>query len=622
MIRFLLFALLSAALFSVAGEPVFLEPGTPLFRTPEINSAPAAIVPDPGMQVEKIGEKLYHIHRNALAHRLRMEEYRLNPQTTIWGCRMMGTEQENGRFVRYFPLRDPLRMTVGTLLVLAAMVCAQQTFRRRNFYLPAIAILLFQWGLMLYISGCVPTLFSHPVDEDQYFRIALDLSHGRLSGVQWNYTVGLPLMYQPFIFFTGAKCFYDIEMPYVIFNAFFLGAFALVLLYFILRKLTGSTGKSLGAVFLFQLLAVFYQYQDQWYDSIEKWGGNIYKSYFAFPTLDFSYNLYTKYTILHYNALSDTLSTVCVLGCIALLLYRKRTLLTLALMSLLFGYACIVRLNNIWFAPLLAFLLFLNFRDRLRSPGFFFRFLGTGAVCFLAVFSLQLVVNRIQFGDFLRFPYYLHAKEVYEGFRWSVFPHGLRFIFSTQYAYFALGLTGLWLIRDRTLRTVLGLWIFPLLFFFAGYPQIGNNVSRFLLTVLMVLPGCVFCSEVFDKASPQQRIAAGAAVFLPLIAAAPSNYTFSRLLQWELQRFENGFLIANGLTVAAALASCALVAVFLRNDRRMLLFAGVFLLLFLSGIWQLLCVSAMVLAGRMGYDLFLLFKSWIQEKKRPERNCV
>ncbi len=617
--RFVLLFLLFAGVLLPAGEQVFLEPGTPLFRSPEIVSAPAALVPDPGMQVEKIGEKIIHIHRNALAHRLRMEQYRLNPQTTVWGTRMMGTEQENGRFVRYFPLRDPFRMVVGTLLVLAALVCGHQGFRRKNLYLPALAILLLQWGMMLYLTGCVPTLYSHPVDENSYFRIARDLAHGSVSGHQWNYTIGLPLMYLPFIWLTGTETFYGLEVPYVIFNAWVLGPLCLVLVYFILRKLTGSSGKAFGAVVLFQLMAVFYQYQDQWYDTIEKWSGNIYKSYFAFPTLDFSYNLYTKYTILHYNALSDTLSTCCILGCIALLLYRKRNWGTLVLLALLFGYACLVRLNNVCFVPLLVYLLCRKYRGRLFSPGYFCRFVGVGAVCFFAVFSLQLIVNRIQFGDFLRFPYYLHAKEVYEGFRWSVFPHGLRFIFSTQYAYFALGLTGLWMIRDRNIRTVLGLWILPLLFFFAGYPQIGNNVSRFLLTALMVLPGCVFCSEVFDRAAGKEKLAAGGAILLPLLAAAPSNYTFSQLLQWELQRFENGFWIANGLTAAAALISCILAGVFLRRDRRMLLFTGVFLVLFLSGCWQLLCAGAMLLVGRLMYDLFILFKTWVREKPVSEK---
>ena len=53
--RFVLFFLLFAGVLLPAGEQVFLEPGPPLFRSPEIVSAPAALVPDPGMQVEKIG---------------------------------------------------------------------------------------------------------------------------------------------------------------------------------------------------------------------------------------------------------------------------------------------------------------------------------------------------------------------------------------------------------------------------------------------------------------------------------------------------------------------------------------------------------------------------------------
>lgn len=615
--RFFLFFLLT---FSTvfAGERIFLDPGTPLFRGPEITASPVAIVPDPGMAVEKIGEQVYHIHRNALAHRLILEKYRLNPQTVVWGTRMMGTELDNGRFVRYFPLKSPLRMALGTVLVLASLICGCYWFRnRRNFYLPVLTLLLLQWGIVTYVSGAVPTYFLHPVDEAQYFRTALDLSQGRIAGIQWSYTIGLPLLYVPFIWLTGAQSYYDIEIPYVIFNAWILGPMCLVLLYFILRKLTGCGVKAFFATLLFPLMAVFYQYQDHWEQKIEDWGMNIYKSYFAFPTLDFSYNLYTKYTVLHYNALSDTLSTLAVLGCIALLLYWKNGWRKLILLSLLFGYACIVRLNNIFFAPLLLFLLFWNFRDRLRDWRYLLRFAGTGAVCYLAVVSMQLLVNRIQFGDFFRFPYYLHPEEVYAGFKRSMFPYGIHFILSVKYAYFALGLTGLCLIRDRYRRTVLGLWILPTLFFFAGYPQLGNNVSRFLLTILMVLPGCVFCTEVFDNTPLRERIAAVFAVLLPLAVAAPSNYAFPKLLQWDFQRFENGFLIVNILTVLAALASCALILIFLRKKRMELLFSVLFLVLFLSGSWHLLFAVCVFLSGRIIYDLIQMRNAYFFTENLP-----
>ena len=301
------------------------------------------------------------------------------------------------------------------------------------------------------------------------------------------------------------------------------------------------------------------------------------------------------------------------LGCIALLLYGKNGWRKLVTVSLLFGYACLVRVNNIFFVPLIAFLLFWNFREQLRNRCFLCRFVLTGAACYLAVFSLQLLINRLQFGDFLRFPYYLHPAEVYAGFLWRVFPYGMEFILSVKFAYFALGLTGLCLMRDRLTRTVFGLWIFPLLFFFAGYPQIGNNVSRFLLSVLIVLPGCIFCTEIFDRSSLRERLAAAVAVFLPLVIAAPSNYTFPRLLQWEFQRFENGFLIVNILTVLAVLTSCVLAVAVLRKKRRELLFLGLFLGLFLAGSWHLLFAVCLFLSGRLIVDLYRLLNGYFRK---------
>lgn len=152
------------------------------------------------------------------------------------------------------------------------------------------------------------------------------------------------------------------------------------------------------------------------------------------------------------------------------------------------------------------------------------------------------------------------------------------------------------------MRTVFGLWILPLFFFFAGYPQIGNNVARFLLSVVMVLPACIFCTERFDGATWKERIAAMTAVLLPLVTAAPSNYLFPRLLQWDLQQYANGFLTANVLTVLSVLISIALAVIFLRKKREEFLFVMVFLALFLPGSWHLLAAVAAGLFLRTAYD--------------------
>ena len=104
----------------------------------------------------------------------------------------------------------------------------------------------------------------------------------------------------------------------------------------------------------------------------------------------------------------------------------------------------------------------------------------------------------------------------------------------------------------------------------------------------------------------RERFAAAVAVLLPLLIAAPSNYTFPKLLQWNFQQFENGFLIVNILTVLAALISCFLAVTVLRKKRRELLFAGLFLMLFLAGSWHLLFAVTLFLTGRLIVDLYRL----------------
>lgn len=66
-----------------------------------------------------------HYEKNALAYRLEMKEVRLNPQTTAWTLNGLGTELRDGRFLRYFPIRDAGRMAFGAILVLGAALCAR-----------------------------------------------------------------------------------------------------------------------------------------------------------------------------------------------------------------------------------------------------------------------------------------------------------------------------------------------------------------------------------------------------------------------------------------------------------------------------------------------------------------
>ena len=52
----------------------------------------------------------------------------------------------------------------------------------------------------------------HPVDEKAYFEVARDLLTGKFHE-KWRYTIGFPIIYIPFILFTGAKNYFDIAFP-------------------------------------------------------------------------------------------------------------------------------------------------------------------------------------------------------------------------------------------------------------------------------------------------------------------------------------------------------------------------------------------------------------------------
>ncbi len=620
---FLLLFLISSAVFS---ESVLIPPDTPLYRSSDL-SKPPFFVTDRPIELEYAGQENVRMARHPLARRMVLVKLKesgnpgeiwCNPDLRV--KKRIRPEQPGQLFLEPYFLPDPYKMAAGGILILLALGSCAVWFRnsgngtcnskertlsvRLQWLLPPTALVLFHCGYLLFLtgkSGMVP----EPVDEISYFAAARGLAAWDFSG-QWSYTIGWPIVEALFLRIRSATSFFDYEIFLTHFNGFFVMPLCLICAYGIFKKLSGSAGKAFLAVGLWQVLAIFWQFRDFWHTDKALWWDNIYKGFFALPVTEQSYQLYIQYTMLGFNALSDTISMLGVFLLILLILYRRPTLGTLIFFSLLTGYSCLIRLNNVMFFPLYAFLLWHAYREQLRNWKRAGLLILTGTVCFFAVFSLQLAVNAIQFGDILRFPYSLHDPEVYKGFLLKYVPHGIRFLLSVNYVYFLPGLLMLCFIRDRFPRTVLLLWIVPLTVFFFGYPQSCNNGVRFLLPVFCALCASTVFSDVWNWGR-HARFAIGGSLGALLLLTAPSNYGYTKLLQWNLERYPWGAALAFLLNCGVPAAIVCYAAFIWKQERKTALF-----LLLLTGIYASGCVWLAL--PLMGFALVRCI--WVPRKER------
>ncbi len=333
--------------------------------------------------------------------------------------------------------------------------------------------------------------------------------------------------------------------------------------FWIARKLSDSNKTAL-LITLTWLSAIFF-YRNG-YMATEK-REHFFKALPMLPDFFFSYPLFDLLTMTGYNALSDTLSMTLILCCMAMLLFMRKTFADLALFAGLFALACLTRVNNILFIPLFVLFLYVKFQPEKHN---LFRMLLWGGLSFFLVFSPQFILNWVQFGSPLRFPYILHADNAGQGFSFSVLPTGIPFLFTTNHAYLVLGGLSLLFIKDRKIRTFLSLWIIPLLFFFCGYPVIYNNTSRFIMSLF---PGCItalFLADIWKD----QTFSAKCRIVLPLLASvlltAPGgSEIFQTLLPWRWNEFGMPQWMGKTICIAVILMNCACVLSFLTTAVRM-----------------------------------------------------
>ncbi len=374
----------------------------------------------------------------------------------------------------------------------------QENSLYESFSLIMIAVLIRQI-LMLLETAFWGNALPSAADEPGYFKVVYDLLHGSCAG-PWNFTVGLGILYLPFVLLTGAKAYYDIAIAFSYFDALVLAPLAMGFFFFILKNLNFRSGTAFAAILIWALYPFFIYHA-------ELWDQRIFRSFAALPCfLEGVSDWWRFYSVCingGFNAMSDMPGLTLVLGTVLLAQKLKLTPWNTFFIGAAYGFCCLVRINYIFFAPALACIC-LEKID-LKEWKTLLKLTGCGAGGFFAIFGWQLLVNGYQFGDPLTFGYVLHyldfppEKRPDTGFNWYTLLEwqNLRFLAGANSFLMMAGIMGLGFLKDRTTRSLLTLLSVPLILFFLGYTHTYCDARRFIMMAFPVFIAA-FCGGVRD----------------------------------------------------------------------------------------------------------------------------
>ena len=501
--RVLAILLLMLGLAGIGAE-LELPPGTPVFEAPS-PTAPVAGVLREASRIRPSGPPVrgwlrqHPLARPALFYPVAdgtTTRY-VSPDLRVEGERTLYWSQ---RFPPAGQLLLPAALGV-LLFLLYRLIRIPEA--RRDARICAGIIVAARVALLAFVLIMAGGIYCNPADEPGYFAVGYDVLHGKFAG-PWTYPVGHGvLMMMPWIALTGARDYFDLAIPLSWFSGFVLGPLALFLGFRILLALKVGLKTAFAAVLAWALLPFFFHHAPDW-------SNLVFHSFFDIPATRGSFRYYMELIGCGFVGMSDMFSTVLVFACLLAGLRMPARLGYLAAVSALFGIACLVRLNNVFYAPVLAFLLLARFVPTFADARAVLRFFLTGSVVYLAVVGIQLAVNHHQFGDCWIFPYSLHALDRASGDRPAdgftlatlMKTANLRYLLESNLAVMSFAVAGLGLLPDRKLRAFFGLWSIPVILFFCGYSHTFCDAVRFILPAyvpLLAAAACAFAALRRDR---------------------------------------------------------------------------------------------------------------------------
>ena len=483
-------------------------------------------------------------------------------------------------------------MFLGIFLIvigLAALIFFFHSKSEKKFYLLPAMLLLFFWGYACWYVGFMSNSLIGPSDELFYYDVATKLLALDFASMKYRYLIGFPIFISPIILLFQVQNSAEFIRVFMNFQTVILIPGLFLLLYrFFYKKFGISRMQSFCILVLWLLLMIFYMPTYGPIDTSLFYVPSNYASNANFScTSSIFYFSFFQFTWLGRNALSDYAAVFLLIVLLYVSMQKSRSLIRFFWLSMGFGFLCLVRINYILFAPLLAFVFYDSFSELWKDKRNYLYAALCGTAGVMGVWIWQLILNKMQFGSPFIGPYSTHKFGPDQGFAWNVIPYGFKFLCQTNYVYLIFGLSSFLFLPDRRIRALLTLWIFPVFLFFIGFPGVFQHPFRFILPLIPLLIAAMVMNPVWQSAWPV-RIKAALVVFSSCLLCK-SNLFFTHFQPWNLGKFGLSNLDVMVIQGLVCLFCCAVIVSMrkdLRNDyantirhfRFLLVFVSVFFL--------------------------------------------
>ena len=587
----------------INGGNIIIPEDTPVFVSPDCKpgSRPVLILPRT-LELKNPESRIYVYKKHPVARYFTFYKLPVKPEAPMWASPQLAADPEKVQL--YFPSTPYLprlyfSIVSGLLLVIVIGLLVirwrqKSCFDRWNILLLCMIILFLRWFMLSLFWYNVGNVMTAAMDENSYFKVGYDLSHGVVAGQKWLYTIGTGALYGIFIRLGGYQDVSQIIQPLSVFNGYVIMPACLILMFLIMIRLKMKEVLAF-AVILFLSLTQFY------YTHIEDWTGQIFKACFVWPGTGMSFRTYRNFILLGFNAMSDLLSMFLMLVVFYCGLVLPRKNISLVILVILFACACLVRLNNAVFAPFVAWIIYMGYKENLKTLKHALLPAVITLISFFAVFSLQLMVNYIQLGSPFKTPYSLHAQISPTVLEWRYVPQNIRYLVGGNYVYMMPGAVGMLFMKPGNARKLLVLWSVPLILFFLGYCVTYADVSRFIYASFgLLLAAFVLASE---RCVPEQyRKFFYPLVIINMLLLSPQAYFDPRLMAWGLSFIQSGVIINKILCFSVPLLTLlTLVVIWLKGKGGIPWFIICFFGIFYTG-WAPLTILIMVFC--LGRTLF------------------
>lgn len=369
---------------------------------------------------------------------------------------------------------------IAILAMLALIVLKKEKnkelwLKYRSYWLLS-ALLIFHFLWIGYFIWNTAEWNHLPLDETQDFIDAKLILSGDITSA-FRRTLGMAMLYIPFIWITDAKNIYDIAPVVSWFMTLLVVPAGLVGAFMVIKKISKSSWIAFTALMIALALPKVYLPNEP--KEISMFG-----LFFLEPE---QYILICYNQVLcGFNSMSDTLAAALMFCTLIPAFYVKNKTVRYITVSALYALTCLIRMNYVFMSPLLAYIFWKDDDKLLRDYAYTAKAAVMAIATFLLIYSPQLILNKIQNGGFFLYPYIHYTDGAGEGFELSKLSPITNYFMHIHYFYYAVFVSSCLLIKDSYKRNILILWVVPMTIFFCGF-WLGQPF-RFLLAIL---PGTI-----------------------------------------------------------------------------------------------------------------------------------